>query len=330
MAREYSRILVTGGAGFIGSHLVDQLLNEGFEVTVIDNLDTGRLENVVQHQGKEDFHFIRGDIRDFNLVNETVRDTDAVFHQAALTSITLSVENPILTNDTNVSGTLNVLKASSDLGVKRFIYASSAAVYADKPCPQKIEDITQNPPSPYGASKLAAENYVKLFYKVYGLETVSLRYFNVYGPRQPFDNQCAYSSVITNFMNRLQRNIGPIVYGDGEQTRDFVYIKDIIDANILALNGTDVAGEVFNIGTGTEVSVNQVAEILKDIMNRKNLKSIYADPQPTDISHVYADISKAKKIMGYSPSVSIKEGLIELVNRYTENKHFSLESNSRP
>ena len=329
MMYAYSKILVTGGAGFIGSHLVDRLLNEGFEVTVMDNLDTGRLENIAHHQDKEEFHFIKGDIRDFNLVKETMKDIDAVFHEAALASVTLSVQNPIFTNDVNVTGTLNLLKASSDLHVKRFIHASSAAIYGDTPSPQKTEDMTPNPTSPYGVSKLAAENYVKLFHKVYGLETVSLRYFNVYGPRQRFDIQSAYGGAITIFTNRLLKNMPPIIYGDGEQTRDFVYIQDVVEANILALNTKNGVREVFNIGTGTKISVNQVAEVLKDIMNRKHLKNIYTDPRPTDIRHGYADISKAKKILGYNTKFSIKEGLIELVNWYTNNGHFTDECNSR-
>jgi len=320
MAHKYSKILVTGGAGFIGSHIVDKLVAEGFEVTVVDNLDTGRLENIAHHQGKEGFHFIKGDIRDFNLVKETIKDMDAVFHEAALASVTLSVENPILTNDINVTGTLNLLKASSDLGVKRFIYASSAAIYGETPSPQKREDMTPNPTSPYGASKLAAENYVKLFHKVYGLEAVSLRYFNVYGPRQRFDIQCAYGGAITIFINRLLRNMPPIIYGDGEQTRDFVYIQNVIEANMLALKSKNAAGEVFNIGTGTNVSVNQLAVLLKGMMNRKNMKNVYADPRPTDIRHGYADISKAKKILGYNPKFSMKEGLTELVNWYTKKR----------
>ena len=318
MSKDYSRILVTGGAGFIGSHLVDRLLNEGFEVTVIDNLDTGRLENIARHKDREEFHFVKGDIRDFNLVKETMKDIDVVFHEAALASVTLSVENPILTNDINVTGTLNLLKASSDLHVKRFIYASSAAVYGDTPHPKKREDMTPNPTSPYGASKLAAENYVKLFHKVYGLETVSLRYFNVYGPRQRFDIQSAYGGAITIFTNRLLRNMPPIIYGDGEQTRDFVYIQDVVEANMLALNTKNAAGEVFNIGTGTNVSVNQVANTLKEIINRKNLKNVHADPRPTDIRHGYADINKAKRILGFHPKVPLKEGLTKLVNWYTK------------
>ncbi|MDH5266440.1 MAG: SDR family oxidoreductase [Candidatus Bathyarchaeota archaeon] len=319
MTHKRQRILVTGGAGFIGSHLVDRLLNEGFEVSVIDNLDTGRLENIVHHQGREEFHFVKGDIRDFNLVKETIKDVDVVFHEAALASVTLSVENPILTNDINVTGTLTLLKASSDLHIKRFIYASSAAVYGDTPSPQKRENMNLNPTSPYGVSKLAAENYVKIFHKLYGLETVSLRYFNVYGPRQRFDIQCAYGGAITIFTNRLLKNMPPIIYGDGEQTRDFVYIQDVVEANMLALNSKKAAGEVFNIGTGTNISVNQVVEILKEIMNKKNLKNVHADPRPTDIRHGYADISKAKKILGYDPKFSIEEGLTKLVKWYVKN-----------
>ena len=318
MAREYSRVLVTGGAGFIGSHLVDRLLNESFEVTVIDNLDTGRLENIAHHQDNKKFHFIKGDIRDFNLVKETMKDVDAVFHEAALASVTLSVENPVLTNDINVTGTLNLLRASSDLHVKRFIYASSAAVYGDTPSPQKREDMTPNPTSPYGVSKLAAENYVKLFHKVYGLETVSLRYFNVYGPRQRFDIQSAYGGAITIFTNRLLKNMPPIIYGDGEQTRDFVYIEDVVEANMLALNSKKGAGEAFNIATGTNASVNQVANTLQEIMNRKDLKTIHTGPRPTDIRHGYADISKAKRILGFHPKVSLQEGLIKLLNWYAK------------
>jgi len=323
MARGYSRILVTGGAGFIGSHIVDRLLKEGFEVTIIDDLSTGRLENIAQHQDRDEFHVIKGDIRDRNLVKETMKGIDAVFHEAALASVTISVQKPTLTNDINVTGTINLLKAASDLHVKRFIYASSAAIYGDTPSPQKREDMTLNPRSPYGVSKVAAENYVKLFHKVYGLETVSLRYFNVYGPRQRFDIDCAYGGAITIFTNRLLRNMSPVIYGDGEQTRDFVYIEEIVKANMLALNSKKAAGEAFNIGTGMPVSVNRIAEILKEALNRKDLKNIYADPRPTDIRHGYADIEKAKKILGYNPDFPIKKGINNLLNWYIKGRHLS-------
>jgi len=316
MIQEYSRVLVTGGCGFIGSHIADQLLREGSEVTIIDNLDTGHLANVAGHQGKKGFNFVQGDIRDFALVKETMKDVDAVFHEAALASVTYSVKDPILTNDINVTGTLNLLKASADLHVKRFIYASSAAVYGDTLSPQKREDMTPNPRSPYGISKLAAENYVRIFYRLYGLETVSLRYFNVYGPRQRFDLQCAYGGVITIFTNRLLRGMPPIIFGDGEQTRDFVYVEDVVEANMLALNRKEAAGEAFNVGTGLSVSVNQVAETLKEIMNKKELKNTYAPPRPADGRHGYADISNARRILGFRPKVGLKDGLTQLVEWY--------------
>jgi nucleoside-diphosphate-sugar epimerase len=316
MSNAYEKVLVTGGAGFIGSHIVDKLVEKGFEVTVFDNLDTGHIENIEHHQGKQNFHFIEGDIRDLDLIKKTLKDVDAVFHEAALASVTLSVQNPILSNDINVTGTLNLLKASSDLGVKRFIYASSAAVYGDTKTPEKKEDMMTNPRSPYGISKLAAENYVKIFHKLYGLETVSLRYFNVYGPRQRFDLQCAYGGVITIFTNRLLKDMPPVIFGDGEQTRDFVYIGDVVEANMLALDRKDAAGEAFNIGTGLNVSVNQTAEALKDIMNKHELENVYADPRPADGRHGYANISKAKRILGFNPKVSIKDGLVRLVDWY--------------
>jgi UDP-glucose 4-epimerase len=318
MAHKYRKILVTGGAGFIGSHIVDSLLNEGFDVTVMDNLYTGRMKNIAHHQNKKMFHFVKCDIRDFNLVKEKLKDIDAVFHQAALVSVISSVKNPIITNDINVGGTINLLKASSDLGVKRFIFASSAAIYGDTSSPLKKEGTIPNPISPYGVSKLAAENYVRVFHKAYGLETVCLRYFNVYGPRQSFEVQDAYGGVITIFTNRLLENMSPIIYGDGEQTRDFIYIEDVVEANMLALSSKNAAGEVLNIGTGKKISLNKMVAVLKDITDKKNLKNVYADPRPTDIRHSYADISKAKKILGFNPRFSIKEGLIELVKWYTK------------
>jgi len=317
MRKDYSRILITGGAGFIGSHLVDRLLSEGFEVTVIDDLSTGQMSNITHHKDRTGFDFIKGDIRDFKLVKATMKDIDAVFHEAALTSVPLSVKNPVLTNDINVTGTLNLLKASSDLHVKRFIYASSCAIYGDTPPPQKREDMTPNPTSPYGASKLGAENYVKLFHELYDLETVSLRYFNVYGPRQNFSTNGSEGGVITIFLDRVLRNTPPVIHGEGEQTRDFVHVQDIVEANILALNSKSASGKVFNIATGKKVSVNQATDTLKEILNRKNLETIHATPRLGDIRHIYADISKAEKVLGFHPKTSLKEGLVALVDWYT-------------
>jgi UDP-glucose 4-epimerase len=227
-----------------------------------------------------------------------------------------SVKDPIHTNQANVEGTLNLLKNSSDFGVKRFIFASSAAIYGDTNSPIKKEDVSPNPRSPYGVSKLAAENYARVFYKTYDLETVCLRYFNVYGPRQNFDIQGAYGGAITIFTNRLLRNMPPIIYGDVKQTRDFIYIKDVVEANMLALKTQDAAGEVFNVGTGINISLNRVADILKEKLNKQKLITIHTDPRPADVRHGYADISKIKRILGFNPKISPEEGLANLVNCY--------------
>lgn len=320
MTKRYSRAMITGGGGFIGSHLVDSLLKKGLEVTVLDNLDTGHLSNITSNLDKRQVHFVKGDIRNLKLIRASMKDIDLVFHEAALASVTLSVKDPILVNDINLTGTLNLLKAATDLGVKRFIYASSAAVYGDTQAPQKREDMVLNPRSPYGISKLAAEHYVRVFYRLYGLETVSLRYFNVYGPRQRFDLQSAYGGVITIFTNRLLQNMSPIVFGDGEQTRDFVYVEDVVDANMLAMDSKNAVGEAFNVGTGLNISVNKVAETLKQIMNKKDLKNVYADPRPADGRHGYADISKAEELLGFHPRIGIDEGLMNLVDWYKKTR----------
>jgi UDP-glucose 4-epimerase len=311
------KILVTGGAGFIGSHIVDRLMEDDFDITVIDDLSTGSLANISPHREKKNFHLVEGDIRDVNLIRKTLEGVDIVFHEAALASVTFSVKDPIAANRINVEGTLNLLNASCDLSVKRFIFASSAAVYGITKSPQKREDDTLNPTSPYGVSKLAAENYVRVFQRLHGLKTLCLRYFNVYGPRQRVDVHGSYGGVISIFINRLLNNMPPIIHGDGEQTRDFVYIDDVVEANMLAMNSENGAGEVFNIGTGGKISINQVAEILKHVINKEKLEDIHTEPRATDIKHGYADISKARNFLGYEPQFSIEEGLAKLVNWYT-------------
>lgn len=316
MPKSYSKILVTGGAGFIGGHIVDRLLKEGFEVTVIDNLSTGRRENIVHHQNRKDFNFIKSDIRNAALVKEVIKDVDAVFHEAALVSVTRSVENPLLTNEVNVSGTLNLLEACRDTNVKRFIHASSSSVYGETETLPKHEKLTPQPISPYAVSKLAAENYVKVYYEVYGLNTVCLRYFNVYGPRQTYG---PYSGVITIFINRLLKNEPPIIYGDGKQTRDFTFIQDVVEANMLALSRKRAIGEVFNIATGNQTTINQLAAMLQQVVDKTNFKPIYADLRPGDIKHSYANITKAKKLLQYNPKISLKKGLTQLVKWYTMN-----------
>jgi nucleoside-diphosphate-sugar epimerase len=318
MTKGYSRVLVTGGAGFVGSHIVDRLLSEGFDVTVLDNLSMGHLENIAHHKDKKEFQFVNGSITDFDLVRNTMKDIDAVFHEAAFVSVPLSLENPMLVNDVNVTGTLNLLKASVDLNVKRFILASSAAVYGETATPRKGEEIPPEPAQPYGVSKLAAESYTRSFYRSYGLETVALRYFNVFGPRQRFDIQSPYGGVITIFVNRLIRNMAPIIYGDGEQTRDFVYIQDVVEANMLALNNKNAVGEFFNIGSGTETSVNKVAEVLKNSLNKGDIMNVYAEPRKGELRRGFADIRKAKRMLNYSPRFSFEQGIADLVKWYVK------------
>jgi nucleoside-diphosphate-sugar epimerase len=322
-SKKLQKILVTGGLGFIGSHIVDRLLCEGYEVTVLDNLSTGKIENIIHNRHHKGLEIVKGDIRDSNLVKKAMKGADVVFHEAALASVALSVKNPLLTNDVNVSGTLNILKTAADLHVKRLIFASSAAVYGETRSFKKKEDDVPNPTSPYGVSKLAGEKYARSFSELYGLETVSLRYFNVYGPRQNYNLQAQYGGVITIFLNQLFRNMSPTIYGDGEQTRDFVYVKDIVQANLLAMESKNAIGESFNIASGIRTSVNRIAETLKDALGKKNTKNLYLDPRLGDLKHGYANISKAKKMLNYVPSVSFEEGIADLVDWYTKNRQSS-------
>lgn len=317
MQKRPLRILVTGGAGFIGSHIVDRLLKEGFEVTVVDNLSTGQRENITQHKDRKDFHFIEGDIQDRTLVKKVVENVDAVFHEAARVSVPKSVENPLLTNEVNVSGTLNLLEACRNSDLKRFIHASSSSIYGETETLPKHERQMLQPISPYAVSKLAAENYVKIYHRVYGLNTVCLRYFNVYGPRQTYS---AYSGVIPIFINRLLNSEPPIIYGDGKQTRDFTFVQDVVEANMLALTKETAIGEIFNIATGTQITINQLATMLQQIMNKTDLKPEYTEPRPGDIKHSYADITKAKKLLQYEPRVFIKDGLTRLVKWYANSQ----------
>ena len=315
MPLDFAEILVTGGAGFIGSHIVDRLLDEGFKVRVLDNLSTGETKNLAQHQNKKSFQFIEGDIRNFDLLKKTVKGVDAVIHEAALVSVTRSVENPLLSNEVNITGTVNLLKACVDAHIKRFIYASSCAVYGDTETLPNHENLAPKPLSPYAVDKLAAENYAKVFHDVYGLETVSLRYFNVYGPRQKYG---PYSGVISIFINRLLENKPPIICGDGEQTRDFINVKDVVEANMLALSKRKAVGEVFNISTGEATTINKLTETIQKIMDKTSLKPVHAEPRPGDIKHSYGDISKARRNLEYEPKVQLEKGLSELVKWYSK------------
>ena len=303
---------MTGGAGFIGSHTVDHLLAEGVEVVVLDNLRSGRLENIRQHVNKGNFRFVRGDIRDSHLVRDLVSDVDAIIHLAALVSVPESIKDPALTYAINVNGTLNLLKACVDFGVKRFVYASSCAVYGDAENLPIKEDYPPKPLSPYASSKLTAEDYVQKYNRNFGLETVCLRYFNVYGPRQICSD---YSGVITRFINRLTNGLPLVIFGDGEQTRDFVYVTDVAEANILALKHAKAVGEIFNIGTGVGTTVNRLASMLLELASKNSLETVHSEPREGDIRHSVADISKAKDKLGFVPKVSLKDGLKRILRQ---------------
>jgi len=310
MVIDYSDILVTGGSGFIGSHLVDQLLEDGFRVRVIDDLSAGDKQNLAHCENNKSFEFIEGDIRDFDLVKKTVKGVDAVFHEAALVSVTRSVEDPLLSNEINVGGSLNLLKACVDTNVKRFVYASSCAVYGEAEVLPISEELSTKPLSPYAVDKLAVEKYAKVFHEAYGIETIGLRYFNVYGPRQKYG---PYSGVISIFINSFLENKAPIIYGDGEQTRDFVNVKDVVKANMLALSKGSIAGQVFNISSGKAITINEIVKIIQKITDKESIDPVYSEPRVGDIKDSYAEIIKAQRNLEYEPKVQFEKGLEELI-----------------
>lgn len=313
MTEKFSKALVAGGAGFIGSHIVDRLLETDTEVIVLDNLLAGKMENLERHAKNSHLQFVKGDIRNIQLVKKIVKDVDAVFNDAAVVSVPRSIEQPLLVNEVNVKGALTLLKASLDSDVKRFVQASSASIYGDASTPPINENMCPRPISPYAVAELTAENYARVFYSVYGLRTVCLRYFNVYGPRQTFS---AYSGVITIFARRLLENQSPIINGDGEQTRDFVFVRDIVQANMLTLEKQKAIGEVFNIATGRPTTIIRLVKTLQKAMNKTNLRVIHKEAAKGDIKHSYASIEKARKILGYNPKFSLQTGLKELAEWY--------------
>ena len=303
--------LVTGGAGFIGSHLVEYLEKRGEKVRALDNFSTGKMENIEDFAERIDL--IKGDVRDRKTCEEAVKGVDFVFHQAAVCSVPRSIEDPLATNETNIDGTLNLLIAAKEARVKRFICASSSSVYGETEVLPKVETMNTAPSSPYGVTKDVQESYCKVFYKVYGLETVCLRYFNVYGPKQ--DPDSPYSAVIPSFIRRFLRDESPIIYGDGEQTRDFTFVNDCIQANWKACYAQGIGGGVFNIATGKRISINQLFRELLNLLG-KEMSPVYASPRQGDIIHSLADITMAKAKMGYSPRFDIGTGLKKSLQWY--------------
>ncbi len=298
------KYLVTGGAGFIGSNIVEELVEQGKDVRVLDNLSTGFEENLTPFMDKIEFH--EGDVRSEENVKKALRGVDYVIHQAALRSVAKSVEQPGPTNDVNVNGTVNLLLQSKENGVQRFVYASTSSAYGDCDVYPQDESISPNPVSPYAVSKLAAEYYCRMFSATMGLETVSLRYFNVFGPRQNPESQ--YSLVIPAFLDALMKDKPCTIDGDGTQSRDFTYVSNVVDANLAACEVPGISGMVFNVACGEDRSVIEVAEGVKRILG-KNIESVHGPRRLGDVKRTYADITKLKEILGIDPKVKFDEGL---------------------
>lgn len=311
---EKLKILVTGGAGFIGSHLVDALISQGHRVVVFDNLSSGKRSNLADVASRVEF--VQGDIRDLDLLIKILSGCDLVYHMAAMVSVDQTVKEPVTSSQINDAGTLNVLEACRKNKVRRFVFSSSSAVYGDAPGLPKHEKMGSKPQSPYAVQKITGENYACIYNELYGVETVCLRYFNVFGPRQ--DPSSPYSGVISIFMNKAASKEPPFIYGDGDQTRDFIFVADVILANILAAKIKEAAGMAINIGTGRQISINQLWELICRINNIRLLPQ-YAPCRKGDIKHSVASIETARTILNFSPRYFIEKGLMITNDWYQKN-----------
>jgi len=301
--------LVTGGAGFIGSHIAETLLDRGESVRIFDNLSTGRQTNLLTLEGRAEL--LHGDLRDFDAVKVAVTGIEVVFHQAALASVPRSIAYPVESLETNITGTQHVLLAARDEGVRRVVYASSSSVYGNTPILPKQEQMRTRPMSPYAVQKLTGELLCEVFTRIYGLETVALRYFNVFGPRQ--DPTSEYAAVIPRFLAALLKGLRPIIFGDGEQTRDFTYIANVVQANLLAASSENAIGRAMNIGCGEQISLNKVLQVAGELIGT-TVKPEYHDPRPGDVHDSLADISLASLLLDYRPIVGFREGLALTLN----------------
>jgi len=303
--------LVTGGAGFIGSNIVKELINLGEYVRVLDNFSTGKRENLYPFKNNPRFNLMEGDLRSFHIVRDAVKDIDYVLHQGALPSVPRSINDPITSNDVNILGTLNILEAAKEFGVKRVVFASSSSVYGDSQVLPKHEDLNVAPLSPYALTKYAGERYCQVYYMIYGLETVCLRYFNVFGPNQDPNSQ--YSAVIPKFINLINHSIQPVIFGDGSQSRDFSFVSNIVHANLQACIAKNVAGKVFNIACGQRYTLIQLVDTVNKIMG-KNIEPKFAKERPGDVKHSMASIDKAKNSLDYQVRDYFKDGLKKTID----------------
>ena len=307
--------LVTGGAGFIGSNIVEELVRRGERVRILDNFSTGKRENIALFL--EDVELIESDLRHLDTVRQATEGVDYILHQGAIPSVPKSIDNPLATDESNVRGTLNLLVAARDARVKRVVYASSSATYGDTPTLPKTERMKPAPLSPYAVSKLAGEHYCQVFYQVYGLETVALRYFNVFGPRQ--DPTSQYAAVIPKFVTAMLRGEHPVIYGDGEQTRDFSHVTNVVQANLLAATVPGVGGQVFNIACGQRYNLLELVATINRILGT-DIAPVHTAPRAGDIKHSLADIARAREMLGYQVEVEFEEGLRRLIVWYKEHE----------
>ena len=313
------RVLVTGGAGFIGSHITAALMASGARVRVLDDLSTGHRENLDEIGG--DLDFIEGSVADEELLNKVLEGVEVVFHEAAIPSVPRSVEAPRQTHIASVDGTFSLLMAARDNGVRRVVYAASSSAYGDQPTLPKSEPMSPDPLSPYAVAKLVGEYYCQVFTRVYGLETVSLRYFNVFGPRQDPGSQ--YSGVVSRFISALMSGDRPVIFGDGEQSRDFTYIDNVVAANLSAASAKEASGKVINVANGQQITLNQLLAELKDLTGKQDVTAEYREPRVGDVKHSLADNTRARQFLGYESKVGLREGLQRTID-WWKSSRFSI------
>jgi nucleoside-diphosphate-sugar epimerase len=308
------KFLVTGGAGFIGSNICKRLVSQGCFVRVVDNLITGKKINLAGVIDK--IEFVQADMGDSEVAQSAMKDIDVVLHQGALPSVPVSIDNPAATHKHCVDATFTLLLAARDAGIKRFVYAASSSAYGDALASPKVETMPVSPLSPYAVAKLVGEYYCSVFYKIFDLETISLRYFNVFGPNQ--DPTSQYAAAIPAFVTAILKDEPPTIYGDGEQSRDFTYVDNVVDANLMAARAERTKGEVINIACGQAVTVNEIIDMINSLLG-KNVKPKYTDPRPGDVKHSLADITAAEKLIGFKPAVSFHDGLQKAIDWYRDN-----------